>query len=79
MLHLPHLRKLAEELKIPNANRLKKENLIINIRKAEAAAEGIEVKGGVLEITPEGVGFLRNNYSIGTGRCLCLPGTIAPV
>ena len=59
------LRKMAEELKIPNANRLKKENLIINIRKAEAAAEGIEIKGGVLEITPEGVGFLRNNYSIG--------------
>ena len=23
------------------------------------------MKGGVLEITPEGVGFLRNNYSIG--------------
>jgi transcription termination factor Rho len=25
----------------------------------------VEVRGGVLEITPEGVGFLRNNYSIG--------------
>jgi transcription termination factor Rho len=62
---LAALRKIAEELKVPNAHRLKKENLIINIRKAEAAAEGIEVKGGVLEITPEGVGFLRNNYSIG--------------
>ncbi len=63
---LATLRKAAEELNIPNANRLKKENLIINICKAEAAAQGVEVKGGILEITPEGVGFLRNNYSIGS-------------
>lgn len=62
---LSSLRQLAEELKVPNANRLKKENLIINIRRAEAEKEGLEVRGGVLEITPEGVGFLRTNYSIG--------------
>jgi transcription termination factor Rho len=62
---LASLRKIAEDLNIPNASRLKKENLIINICKAEAAAQGVEVKGGVLEITPEGVGFLRTNYSIG--------------
>ncbi len=62
---LATLRQMATELNIPNANRLKKENLIIQIRRAEAAAEGIEVRGGVLEITPEGVGFLRTNYSIG--------------
>ena len=62
---LASLRQFAEELNIPNAKRLKKENLILNIRRAEAAAEGIEVRGGVLEITPEGVGFLRTNYSIG--------------
>ncbi len=62
---LSSLRQLAEELKITNAHRLKKENLIINIRRAEAEKEGIEVRGGVLEITPEGVGFLRTNYSIG--------------
>jgi len=62
---LATLRKAAEELNIPNHNRLKKENLIIQICKAEAAAQGVEVKGGVLEITPEGVGFLRTNYSIG--------------
>jgi transcription termination factor Rho len=59
------LRQFAEGLNIPNAKRLKKENLILNIRRVEAAAEGIEVRGGVLEITPEGVGFLRTNYSIG--------------
>jgi transcription termination factor Rho len=52
-------------MNIPNAKRLKKENLILNIRRTEAEAEGIEVRGGVLEITPEGVGFLRTNYSVG--------------
>lgn len=62
---LASLRQIAAELNIPNANRLKKENLIINIRRAEAEKEGVEVRGGVLEITPEGVGFLRTNYSIG--------------
>ncbi len=62
---LASLRQIAAELNVPNANRLKKENLIINIRRAEAEKEGIEVRGGVLEITPEGVGFLRTNYSIG--------------
>ena len=62
---LASLRQFAEGLNIPNAKRLKKENLILNIRRVEAAAEGIEVRGGVLEITPEGVGFLRTNYSIG--------------
>ncbi len=62
---LVELRQVAEEMNIPNAKRLKKENLILNIRRAEAEAEGVEVRGGVLEITPEGVGFLRTNYSIG--------------
>lgn len=62
---LAELRQIAEGLNIPNAKRLKKENLILAIRRAEAEAEGIEVRGGVLEITPEGVGFLRTNYSIG--------------
>ncbi len=62
---LAELRQIAEGMNIPNAKRLKKENLILNIRRAEAEQEGIEVRGGVLEITPEGVGFLRTNYSIG--------------
>ncbi|MEL7591918.1 MAG: transcription termination factor Rho [Anaerolineaceae bacterium] len=62
---LSTLRKMAEELNVPNAQRMKKENLIINIRRAEAEKEGVEMRGGVLEITPEGVGFLRTNYSIG--------------
>ena len=62
---LAALRQVAEEMNIPNAKRLKKENLILNIRRFEAEKEGQEVRGGVLEITPEGVGFLRTNYAVG--------------
>jgi transcription termination factor Rho len=62
---LASLRQIAEGMNIPNAKRLKKENLILNIRRTEAEQEGVEVRGGVLEITPEGVGFLRTNYSVG--------------
>ncbi len=62
---LATLRDMAKELNIPNAARLKKENLLIRIRQAEAEREGLEVRGGILEIMNEGVGFLRTNYQIG--------------
>ncbi|MEN6481060.1 MAG: transcription termination factor Rho [Anaerolineaceae bacterium] len=62
---LHELREIAKDLNIPNAARLKKENLIIRIQQSESEKEGIEVRGGVLEITNEGVGYLRNNYQIG--------------
>jgi transcription termination factor Rho len=62
---LQQLRTTAAELGIPNANRLKKENLLIKIRQYEAEKEGLEVRGGVLEIMNEGIGFLRTNYQIG--------------
>jgi transcription termination factor Rho len=62
---LPKLRALAKELNISNANRLKKETLAMAIREAEAQREGIELRGGVLEIMSEGIGFLRaTNYRI---------------
>ncbi|MGD0708200.1 MAG: transcription termination factor Rho [Anaerolineaceae bacterium] len=35
------------------------------MNKAEAEKEGIELRGGILEIMPEGIGFLRTNYQIG--------------
>jgi transcription termination factor Rho len=62
---LQDLRNTAEALEVPNAKRLKKENLILRIRTAEAAKEGLEVRGGVLEIMSEGIGFLRTNYQVG--------------
>src|SRR5512135_1513220 len=62
---LATLRQMAKELNVPNAARLKKENLLIRIRQVEAEREGLEVRGGVLEIMNEGIGFLRTNYQIG--------------
>ncbi|MEW6178644.1 MAG: transcription termination factor Rho [Chloroflexota bacterium] len=62
---LATLRQIARELDVPNASRLKKENLILRIRQREAEKEGLEVRGGVLEILQEGIGFLRANYQIG--------------
>ncbi len=62
---LAKLRQMAKDLNIANANRLKKESLILRIRQAEAEKEGLEVRGGILEIMSEGIGFLRSeNYRI---------------
>ena len=62
---LARLRQMGKELNVPNANRLKKELLILRIRQVEAEREGLEVRGGILEIMNEGVGFLRSDYRIG--------------
>src|SRR5258708_36758483 len=55
----------TKDLNIPNANRLKKEALVLRLRQEEAAKEGLEVRGGILEILDEGIGFLRSaRYTI---------------
>ena len=59
------LSKIAKDLNIPNSNRLKREGLIVKIAQSLAEAEGLEMRGGVLEIMNEGIGFLRANYRIG--------------
>jgi transcription termination factor Rho len=57
------LRQMASDLDVPRAARLKREQLVVRIRQAEAEKEGLEVRGGILEIMSEGIGFLRsNNY-----------------
>jgi len=62
---LSKLRGMAKSLNIPNFNRMKKESLAMMIREAEAQKEGIELRGGILEIMSEGIGFLRaTNYRI---------------
>jgi len=62
---LGQLRQMAKDLYVPRAARLKKEDLILRIRQAEAERAGLEMRGGILEIMNEGVGFLRSeNYSI---------------
>ena len=63
---LKELKKMAEELNFPKPNRLKREGLIIKIAQTLAEQEGLEMRGGVLEIMNEGIGFLRANYRINT-------------
>ncbi len=59
---LATLRQMAKELSVPNANRLKKEDLILRIQQTEAEREGVELRGGVLEIMSDGIGFLRSGH-----------------
>ena len=63
---LAELRSMAtKDFGIPNANRMKKEALVLRLRQEEAAKEGLEIRGGILEIMDEGIGFLRSaRYSI---------------
>ncbi|HKZ43472.1 MAG TPA: transcription termination factor Rho [Anaerolineales bacterium] len=65
---LADLRQLGKEYNIPRANLLKKEALLIKIRNADAEKEGLEIRGGILEIMNEGIGFLRSErYQISEG------------
>jgi transcription termination factor Rho len=63
---LSELRNMAfKDYGIQNANRLKKEALVLRLRQEEALREGLEIRGGILEIMDEGIGFLRSaRYSI---------------
>ncbi|MEN6394703.1 MAG: transcription termination factor Rho, partial [Anaerolineaceae bacterium] len=59
---LVDLRQKAKELNVENASRLKKEDLILRIKQVEAEQDGLELRGGILEIMNEGIGFLRSGH-----------------
>ena len=61
-ISLSDLRQKALDLKVPGASRLKKEDLILRIKQAEAEQDGLELRGGILEIMSEGIGFLRSAH-----------------
>jgi len=61
-IYLATLRQIARDLGISDVHRLKKEDLILRIQQAEAEKEGIEVRGGILEIMSDGIGFLRSGH-----------------
>ena len=61
---LDELRKTGEELGIPNAKMRKKEYLIVSIASRTNTENDTEKGGGILEIMPEGIGFLRENYQM---------------
>jgi transcription termination factor Rho len=58
------LNKMAKELKINGISGLKKQDLIFKILQAQAETEGNLFGEGVLEVLPDGFGFLRSpNYN----------------
>jgi transcription termination factor Rho len=59
---LIELRRMAKEFEIPSAARMKKEDLILRLLQANAERQGLELRGGILEIVDEGIGFLRADH-----------------
>ncbi|MFQ5457558.1 MAG: transcription termination factor Rho [Myxococcota bacterium] len=53
------LTRMARELKVEGASGLRKQDLIFSILQAQAENEGLIYGEGVLEILPDGFGFLR--------------------
>lgn len=58
-MNLNSLMSIAKELGIPSPSGLKKQELIFEILKAQTEKNGLIFAEGVLEILPEGFGFLR--------------------
>ena len=59
-LTVAELSKKAEEYKIENITGLKKQELVDKIIEHQAKKSGIVAGGGVLEVLPDGFGFLRS-------------------
>jgi transcription termination factor Rho len=53
------LAQVARSLEIPGAANMKKQELVFQILRAQAEKEGLIFSEGVLEILPDGFGFLR--------------------
>lgn len=61
---ITELNKIAQEMNISGFSGLKKSELIFRILEEQTAQEGLIFSKGVLEILPDGYGFLRSqNYS----------------
>ena len=58
------LNKIASDLKVNGVSGLKKQDLIFKILQSQTRGEGVINGGGVLEVLPDGFGFLRSpNYN----------------
>ncbi|MBU2102908.1 MAG: Rho termination factor N-terminal domain-containing protein, partial [Candidatus Omnitrophica bacterium] len=63
-MKISELNKMAKDMDINGFSGLKKQELIFKILQAKAEKEGLMFGNGVLEILPEGFGFLRSpNYN----------------
>ncbi|HOX22656.1 MAG TPA: Rho termination factor N-terminal domain-containing protein, partial [Elusimicrobiales bacterium] len=67
-LNINELNKIAEDFKVEGFSGMRKQELIGKLIEAQAKQNGSVYGGGVLEILPDGFGFLRsqdNNYLSG--------------
>ncbi|HET6267861.1 MAG TPA: transcription termination factor Rho [Acidobacteriota bacterium] len=58
-MNISSLSQMAKELNVTGASSMRKQELIFEILKAQTEKEGLIFAEGVLEILPEGFGFLR--------------------
>jgi transcription termination factor Rho len=59
---LENLRDLARDANIAGFSRLKKQDLVVRLLRDKAEKQGHELRGGVLDIIDEGIGFLRSDH-----------------
>lgn len=57
--NLEELRSLAREVGVQRFSRMKKQELILGLLRTEAENRGHKLRGGVLEVVDDGIGFLR--------------------
>lgn len=63
-MKISELNKLAKEMNVNGISGVKKQDLIFKLLQAQAEKEGLMFGEGILEILPEGFGFLRSpNYN----------------
>jgi len=77
--NITELTKIARTLELPGASGLRKQDLIFKILQAQSEKEGHIFAEGVLEILPDGYGFLRSpdyNYLPGTDDIYVSPSQI---
>ncbi len=78
-LGVAELTKIARDLDVPHATGLRKQELIFEILRARAAKAGHIFSEGVLEVLPDGFGFLRApdyNYLAGPDDIYVSPSQI---
>jgi transcription termination factor Rho len=76
---ITELVRVARELELPGTSGMRKQDLIFRILQAQAEKEGLVFAEGVLEILPEGFGFLRSpdyNYLPGPDDIYVSPSQI---
>ena len=74
---IAELHEIAKEYEVPGYSKLRKKELILEILRAETEKEGLILAEGVLEVLPDGYGFLRvEGYTPGPDDVYVSPSQI---